>query len=107
MKMKRKLLAIAMIMMMGTASANPICNHIKVISENAMLMRHTGISHAELYFVMSDYIETDIVDRMVKAILHDAYQVNRIYDKASIESVSKEFGKQNYRVCMRNLGTVG
>ena len=105
--MKLKLLAIAMIMIVGTASANPICNHVKVISENAMVMRHTGISQSELYFILSDHIETNTVDRMVKAILNDAYQVNRIYDKASIERVSKEFGKRNYRICMRNLGTVG
>jgi len=105
--MKLKLLAIAMIMMVGTASANPICNHVKVISENAMVMRHTGISQSELYFILSDHIETNTVDRMVKAILHDAYQVNRIYDEASIESVSKEFGQRNYRICMRNLGTIG
>lgn len=104
-----KLIAIALMLMIGTAQANgnEICLSLSDLSESVMQLRQDGAHPDDLYNRLSREVTNPDLRDIIHTIVYGAFAINRVYGKYAIDQISEEYANKVYGICIRSIGTYG
>lgn len=76
------------------------CGYIEQISENIMLMRQMGASEYRIRSMMQAEPMSPVVERIVSAIIKEAFNQPQVYTEAERDRLSREYGEEKHRQCL-------